>query len=287
MERLVPQGDVSAIVPQYTMLSSPSTFLSEELLDTFIREFDRLEVVGISIGGSHVRGEATPYSDVDLLCFYSDVIVPPPKRYLFRQGRLIGVASRTVAGVRRDFTQPETALYAVPMIREMSILIDKNGMLQQLQQEALAFHWEQVRYRANAHVNALILHCTEAVYKMLGILFRGDELAFVSAMTTFPMHLTQAVVLHQGVLITTDHSYYQQVREAVGLTSLWTQAHVRAVSVEPGPAHILPLLWRGGVFLALYHETARLLLPSMISPDREVVEQTLRIIAASGLVLPE
>ena len=287
MECLVPQGNVSTIVPQYSILSSRSAFLSEELLDTFIREFDRLEVVGIAIGGSHVRGEATPYSDVNLLCFYSDVIVPPPKRYMFRQGRLIGLASRTVAGVRRDFTQPEVALYAVPMIQELSILLDKNGTLQQLQQEALAFNWEQIRPSVSARVDAIMLRCTEEVHKMLGILFRGDELAFVSTMTTFPMHLTQAVVLQYGVFVTTDNCYYRQVREAVGLSSPWTQAHIRAVCIDPGPAHILPLLWRGGVLLALYRETVRLLLPAMLSPDREVVEQTLRIIDASGLALSE
>jgi hypothetical protein len=173
------------------------------------------------------------------------------------------------------------------MIRELFILLDKNETLLQLQQEALAFNWEQVLHAASTHVNAIMLRSTEEVHKMLGILLRGDELAFVSAMTTFPMRLTQVIALQQGVLVTTDNCYYQQVREVVGLTSPWTQAHMNAVSVEPGPAHILPLRWRGGVLLALYRETARLLLPFMISPDREVVEQTLHIIDASGFALSE
>ncbi len=83
--------------------------LPDEFINTFVSERDNDDIIGIGIGGSHVRGEATPYSDVDLMCFFLDTVQLPQKRFIYRDGRLVGIATRTVAGVQHDFTRPEIA----------------------------------------------------------------------------------------------------------------------------------------------------------------------------------
>ena len=45
---------------------------SDEFLQTLVTEFDNDDIVGITLGGSYARGNATPYSDIDLACFYKD-----------------------------------------------------------------------------------------------------------------------------------------------------------------------------------------------------------------------
>jgi hypothetical protein len=171
------------------------------------------------------------------------------------------------------------------MMRELRVLLDKDGSIATLQQDALDFTWESVQEAANAHARLMMMRSTEEVHKLLGILLNDDVLAFSSAMTTFPLRIAQLLAIQRGVLITTDSRFFRQVQESVGLTSDWTQAHLRAVSIEPAPAGVSALHWRGSAFLSLYIETVKLLRPIMHPTECEVIEQTLRVIEASGLVL--
>jgi len=47
--------------------SLPAEPLPDALLNTLVTELDNDIIVGITLGGSYVRGEATPYSDVTSL----------------------------------------------------------------------------------------------------------------------------------------------------------------------------------------------------------------------------
>ena len=51
--------------------------VSDIFLKELIAELDNDTVRGIVLGGSHARGDATPYSDVDLACFVPDTLSPP------------------------------------------------------------------------------------------------------------------------------------------------------------------------------------------------------------------
>jgi hypothetical protein len=69
--------------------------LSDEFLNTLVVELDNDEIVGIILGGSYARNEATPFSDVDIACFVPDSMKPPPKRFIYRDGRLLSIGYRT------------------------------------------------------------------------------------------------------------------------------------------------------------------------------------------------
>lgn len=51
--------------------------LSEEFLNALVTELDNDDIVGIILGGSFARGEARPYSDVDIACFVRDAVKLP------------------------------------------------------------------------------------------------------------------------------------------------------------------------------------------------------------------
>ncbi|HYT36981.1 MAG TPA: nucleotidyltransferase domain-containing protein, partial [Ktedonobacteraceae bacterium] len=54
--------------------------LSEEFLNALVIELNNDNIVGIILGGSYARNEATPFSDVDIACFVPDSLKPTPKR---------------------------------------------------------------------------------------------------------------------------------------------------------------------------------------------------------------
>ncbi len=71
---------------KYTSSTSPE--LPDEFLSTLIAELNNDGVTAIALVGSYVRGDATPYSDVDILRFVRE-IPERAKQYTYVQGRLM------------------------------------------------------------------------------------------------------------------------------------------------------------------------------------------------------
>jgi predicted nucleotidyltransferase len=86
------------------MSNEPHTtpLLSNEWLHALVSELANENIIGIILGGSHVRGEATAYSDVDIACFISDSATLPRKRFIYRDGHLVNIEAKTVAAVRHE-----------------------------------------------------------------------------------------------------------------------------------------------------------------------------------------
>src|SRR6266571_5343116 len=65
--------------------------LSEEFLNALVIELNNDNIVGIILGGSYARNEATLFSDVDIASFVPDSLKPTPKRFIYRDGRLLSI----------------------------------------------------------------------------------------------------------------------------------------------------------------------------------------------------
>src|SRR5258708_24501520 len=83
---------------------------SETFLTELVAEIETDQMRGIVLGGSHARGDATPYSDVDLACFVPDAFRPLHKRFLYREGHLVSLGLRTLEGIQQHLTDPYQAL---------------------------------------------------------------------------------------------------------------------------------------------------------------------------------
>src|SRR3989475_12157466 len=97
--------------------------LSEEFLNALVAELDNDDIVGIILGGSYARGEARPYSDVDIACFMRESVKLPQKRFFYRDGLLVSVASTNAADVHARLTNPERAMLFTSGRR--CVLLDK------------------------------------------------------------------------------------------------------------------------------------------------------------------
>jgi predicted nucleotidyltransferase len=257
--------------------------LSETFLQTLVAEIDSDDVTAIILGGSHARGTATRYSDVDFACL---VRTPPQgksKRYFYREGRLISVVTWTLDFIEESITRPEHAIWRVPALREARILLDKEGVFAAFQQKVRDFRWETVQEQANAWASDTLMLFGEFAHKMLGALMNHDEAAMAYATQDLLWSLPEVVAVQRGILIEGSNRYYAQVQEAAGKDSAWTHYHRLALCLEPFPAHLSPAEARGMAALRLYEETARLLRNVLLPEDREVIEQTLRVIEEAAL----
>ncbi len=254
---------------------SVTASLTEGFLQTLISELDSDDIEGIILGGSFARGEATPYSDVDIACFVKEGVEPGSKRLFYREGRLVSVGYKSVTGVRADIARPRTAIWVVPGLADCRSLLDKGGAVEALLREVRAFSWEPLQQAADRYASFEMMLATEMVHKVAGEIKKGDDLAISYATSKLFAWLTGAVAVQRGVLVKTDSTYYRQVQESVGTGSEWTRLHnVAAGAIGPGPVS----LWEQGMaVLALYSQTVAVLAHVMEPKHLEVAEQAARL----------
>ena len=138
------------------------------MLDTLVNELDAPDVIGILIGGSYARGEAVAYSDIDLACFFHEKKPLPPKRFLYRRGYLISIASLTVTGVRQRLSRLPDVLLIVGGLRQ--VLLDKDGSVKQLLQELASFNPASLEPQAREYVSFQVAILAEQAHKILILL---------------------------------------------------------------------------------------------------------------------
>lgn len=258
--------------------------VSDAFLAELVRELDHEDIVGITLGGSYARGEATRYSDLDFACFWREGAKPPPKSLFYRQGRLISVKKTRVSELRAMLNRPEAALLFAR--GKHRLLLDKDGSVAQLLREMEEFRWEKLRPTAEAQNGFWLMLVTEEVHKILREFQQENEAGLVYAVAKLISELTLVAALAMGVLIISDSTYYKQVEEAIGPDSAWTRYHRLALGLAEGPAMIRPFRARGLAVLFLYRETLPLVRPAMQPEQLAVVEEVLRLVSASINQLP-
>lgn len=268
----MPQPNSKNKADQHTLVAP--TPLPDSFLSTLLEEMDGPEVVGVMLGGSYARGEATQYSDVDFACFMRGEAEPRNKRLLYRDGRLVSIATKTVAGVLDDMLKPERAIWVVPGIGGCYILLDKDGALGRLMQEVKAFRWEPLQPAADLYASYKLMAAAEQVHKVLSELSRGNELALSFAIAKLFPWLTEAVAVQRGVMVKSDSTYYSQVQEAAGADSAWTRYHNMC-------AGKVTVLARGEAILHLYRQTVYLLRNIMQADHLEIVDRAAELATCS------
>ena len=220
--------------------------LSDEFLKKLVVDLNDNSVQAIILHGSYARGDARPpYSDIDLVRIVQESFPHPEhKRFLYRDGYLLSIASRPLSAYRKRFARPEKAIFAVPGVREARILLDKDGSFKTLQEEAWAWTWAPLQVAADAYASQLMVEQTEIVLKTLRALILHDLVALADMTLDLFSAVTEAVAVQRGVLVESGNTYFHQVQKTIGVQSLWTQYHLRAAGITSHPPP--PRLKRGG-----------------------------------------
>jgi hypothetical protein len=258
--------------------------LPDVLIGDLVAEFADADTIGMLLAGSYARGDASPYSDIDLIRFTPILPGEDGDRYIlaYREGYLVSLSTTTVGAKREQLNRPETAIWAVPGLRQARILLDRNGALAALLREARDFRWEPLQPAADVHASYELMGLAEEVHKVLGALEGADESAALNAMWGLVAGLARAVIVQRGVLILTENAYFLQAQEAAGLESAWARAFRVAAGFDAIPASVSPVMARADAALRLYHETVTLLASALQPQHLAVIRGALMRIRASG-----
>jgi hypothetical protein len=255
--------------------------LPDVLLSDLIAEFADANTIGLLLAGSHARGDATPYSDIDLIRFTPIMPEADADRYTlaYREGHLVSLSTTTVYAKRAELRRPETAIWAVPGLRQARLLLDRDGALVALLHDAHTFRWDTLQSEADVYASYNVMGLAEEVHKVLGALAKDDEAVVLYGTWGLVAGLARAMIVQRGVLIQTENAYFHQAQEAAGLDSAWSGAFRIAIGLE-----MVPVTTRAGAALRLYQETAMRLSSALQPQHLAVIRGALARIQAAGLM---
>ncbi len=225
---------------------------------------------GLALAGSIARGEPTRWSDVDLLRYVAGTGVADSVPPCWIGDRLVRVSSQTMEEAWAELDRPEIAIWAVLPLREMRVLLDRDGDVARLAERARAFDWSSIADRARTWASRRLAKDAENVLKLRAAIDREDESSILNAHLNLAQHCADAVAVARGVLIPTENRFHDVVRTAAGAD--WTRLQRAAYGLDGGDA-----VARARATCALYASTLRLLAADLDPDDRAVAERVLEM----------
>jgi hypothetical protein len=255
--------------------------LSDSFIQWILGQIDSPDVVGIGIVGSHSRGQESKYSDIDFDIYVSQLPKNPYDRYTLRywDNKLISLKYTLLDDERSALTNPRRAIWAVPGLRGMKILLDKDGSIATLQKAAHDFDWSSLQSAADEFAAEEVMGCAEEVHKILNGLARGHESAVLYATWGLVKNMLEAVAVQRGIMIISENRYFDLIEDAVGRDSEWTRAFRAAWGLDAGASQYQS---RGLAALTLYCLSAAIFDELIPQKHREVVKNTLHLIKEAG-----
>lgn len=259
------------------------TFLAQVvetlLTPTVLSGIDGSQIQAIGLTGSHARGTATVYSDVDILVFMPPQSLPAGDTYQLHRFRdhLLSISRVTIEDKQGEMTRPEAAVRAVPGLRQMQVLYEAEpGTLQDLLQTAHNFQWQPLQQAANIFASKQVCGLAEEAHKALSGLTRGDDSTTLYASYGLVLGLSDVISVAYGLLQESENVTFRQVMAFMGDGSRWTAAFRKAAGFDQQA----PVPLRGQAGLALYTETARHLHAIIEPQHQEVINNAVELIDA-------
>lgn len=255
--------------------------LTEIFIQSILQKIDTQDVVGVGIVGSYSRGQENKYSDVDFDVFVSRLPENPYDSYTLRywEDKLISLKYTLLDDERAALTNPRRAIWAVPGLSGMKIILDKDETMAELQKAAQEFDWSPLQSAANEFAAEEIMGNAEEVHKILNGLTREHESTVLYATWGLVKNMLEAVAVQRGILIVSENRYFDLIQDSVGRDSAWTAAFRTAWGLDPVSSQYLA---RGRAALKLYRLSAEMFDVWIPEKHREVVNRTIQLITEAG-----
>jgi hypothetical protein len=255
--------------------------LKDPFIKSIVEQNDSPDVVGVGIVGSYSRGQEAKYSDVDFDIFVSQMPENEYDRYTLRywDGKLVSLKYTLFDDVLAALTKPRRAIWAVPGLRGMKIVLDKDGSLIGLQKMAKKFDWSLLQPAADEFAAETITGNSEEVHKILSGLDRGHESTVLYATWGLVKNTLEAVAVQRGIMIVSENRYFDLIQKSVGMDTKWVSAFRTAWGLNSTSSQYQS---RGAAALTLYRLTAAMFDGFIPEKHRDVVNNTLRLIKEAG-----
>lgn len=258
--------------------------LTNSFLQSLVAQLDNENTIGVVMAGSYARGEGGVYSDVDIRCYVRQAPVNAAgiSTMQYLDGYLVSFYLTTLDEELASLRIPQKAIWAVPGLRQMRILLDKDGSISTLKEAAVKFTWEPMQAAADAYASWNLSGFAEETYKILAGLAERNESKALNATAGLIHGLATTFLVQRGVLIPTENAYLDLAQDTAGRTSAWTHQFRLAIGLDPLPMDVPAFIGRGTAGLHLYSETAGLLQNILLPKDAAVINRTIQIIAEAG-----
>jgi hypothetical protein len=255
--------------------------LSELFLQSALAQIDSPDVIGVGVVGSYARGQESKYSDVDFDIFVGRLPENPYDRYTLRywDNKLVSLKYTLLEDERSALTNPRRAIWAVPGLRGMRVVLDKDGSMGALQQAAAEFEWSSLQAIADVYAAEQIMGNAEEVHKILSGLARQHESTVLYASWGLVKNMLETVAVQRGILIVSENRYFDLIQDSVGRDSEWTRAFRTAWGLDTGRSGYQQ---RGAAALTLYRLSAEMFDGFIPGKHRHVVNKSLQLIKEAG-----
>jgi hypothetical protein len=230
--------------------------------------------------GSHARGDAGPYSDVDLVRLISESgdLKAETHSYLI-DGCLVVVSDRGPAEIENWFSAPEEASNVIGGLCSARHLLDRDQTFARIQARARSFTWDtSMQQKADAWASRQMVGWIEEVHKGLEGLRRNDLGRLLNARHGCTWGLSRVVQVQRGVLLSGDNAFYDEVACAVGWDSEWVRLRHIAFGITWENEVAPSLREQVTAGLRMYVVTAEMLAGFLRPEDEPLVAETIRLI---------
>ncbi len=255
-------------------MTTPSSI--EPLLAQIVDETIGPNTEAIALGGSHARGTATRFSDVDIAYFVLNLPPTSQKIHAFRSGVLVNIGQKSLAQERAALAQPDRAIVIVPAYSELRVLYDPHGVLARFIADVQSFDWEPLQPEADAYTSRMLMLTIEDPFKIASALEAQNAAAVAYETAQCFLGLTRFVAVQRGVMVQTNSTYLRQVQDAVGMSSRWTQLHCIAGGIVALTDQPPTLEARGLAAMLLFAATAEMLCDTLLAEHVPVIMETAR-----------
>ena len=255
--------------------------LSDPFIQSVLEKIDSPDVIGVGIVGSYARGQETKYSDVDFDIFVSKLPESDYDKYTLRywDGKLVSLKYALLDDELVALTNPRRAIWVVPGLSTMKIVLDKDGSLRETQKMAQKFDWSLIQPLADEFAAEEIMGCAEEVHKILNGLARGHESTVLYATWGLVANILEAVAVQRGIMIVSENRYFDLIQESVGRDTKWVSAFRTAWGLDSTSSQYQS---RGAAALTLYGLTAAMFDGLIPAKHRDVLKNTLCRIKEAG-----
>jgi hypothetical protein len=186
--------------------------------------------IAVTLTGSHARGDAQPYSDIDLIALGEG----PDYRLEQRHGHLVAITWMSVAAAERSMLTPRGAGMAVPGWRNAVLLVDPEGEAARLQDRARRWNWSDIPTAdLDQYVAEELTGLAEEVHKLVNLLDSANLTGAAVQRSILSFRIGAIVAVLLRVLYVSENDLWNLVSGA--LDKRWHDAQMRALGIGNEP----------------------------------------------------